>query len=81
MVSHVPSSAAGAYEWKMKKIRIRHRGDHQMYFGESGWTLNPDAKVFETALEGITFIIHRQISNAELVAEAVDSPGQFAVAV
>jgi len=41
-----------------------------MFFGESGWSLNADsARVFATPLEAITFVIQRQIGNAELVAE------------
>ncbi|HEY0551436.1 MAG TPA: hypothetical protein VGF13_17660 [Verrucomicrobiae bacterium] len=57
----------------MKKIRIRHRGDRAMYFGETGWTLNSEnAKVFETPLEAMTFIIRRQIGNAELIADTID---------
>ena len=55
----------------MKKIRIRHRGDKGMYFGELGWSLNSEnARVFTTPLEAVAFVIRRQIGNAELVAEA-----------
>ena len=54
-----------------------------MYFGESGWTLNSgNAKVFDSALQAITFIIHRQIGNAELIVEAFDpTHTEIAVAV
>jgi hypothetical protein len=54
----------------MKRIRIRHCGDKGMYFGEFGWSLNSEsARVFTTPLEAITFVIQKQIGNAELVAE------------
>jgi hypothetical protein len=65
----------------MKKIRIRHQGDKAMYFGEFGWSLNSeDATVFNTPLEAITFILQRQISNAELVAERHEQ-GEVAVPI
>jgi hypothetical protein len=66
----------------MKDIRIRHRGDQQMYLGESGWTLNcGSAKVFDSALQALAFVIHRQIGNAELVAKILDSNTEIAVAI
>jgi hypothetical protein len=67
----------------MKNIRIRHRGDRTMYFGETGWTLNSEnAKVFNTALEAMTFIIQRRIGNAELTADVVnEADTEIAVAV
>ena len=53
-----------------------------MYLGESGWTLNSEgAKVFDTPLEALAFVIHRQIGNAELVGEVLDSATEIAVAV
>ncbi len=40
-----------------------------MYFGEFGWSLDPrNARVFTNPLEAVTFVIRRQIGNAELVA-------------
>jgi hypothetical protein len=67
----------------MKNIRIRHRGDRTMYFGETGWTLNSEnAKVFNSALEAMVFIIQRRIGNAELTADVVDEVHtEIAVAV
>jgi hypothetical protein len=73
-----------ADDWKqMKKIRIRHREDHQMYLGESGWTHNyANARTFNSALEAITFVIHVPIGNAELIAETFDpTDAEIAVAV
>jgi hypothetical protein len=54
-----------------------------MYFGETGWTLDSEnAKVFNTALEAMTFIIQRRIGNAELTADVVDEAHtEIAVAV
>ena len=50
-------------------IRIRHSGDKELYFGKSGWSLNPsDAREFTTPLEAVTFVVQRQIGHAELVA-------------
>ena len=66
----------------MKNIRIRRRGDREMFFGESGWTLNAEkAKVFSTALEAVAFVVQRQIGNAELIAEGNEEGAEVAVPV
>jgi hypothetical protein len=66
----------------MKNIRIRHRVDRQMHFGKTGWTLNSaSAMVFDTPLEALAFVIHREILNAELVGEVLDSTAEVAIAV
>jgi hypothetical protein len=41
-----------------------------MYYGKGGWSLNPtEAREFATPLEAVSFVIQRQIGNAELVAK------------
>ena len=74
----------GCCQWRLRDITVQILTTN-LTGTVTNWVsplLNPEnAKVFETALEGITFIIHRQISNAELIAEAADSPAEFAVAV
>jgi hypothetical protein len=65
----------------MKRARIRHLGDKSTFYGESGWSSNPEnARDFATPLQAIAFIIQNKISNAELVVEG-NQKEQFAVAV